>query len=86
MGELVIRNIDDEVIKYLQFQADAKRQSLEQVLREIVIKATQSSIYPKTMASTVDHMVMTADKIASMGAERVDVDVVAMIREDRDMR
>ncbi|MBF0135777.1 MAG: hypothetical protein HQL65_06025 [Magnetococcales bacterium] len=101
MGELVIRNMDDEMIKQLKDRAAAQCQSLEQSLREILIgalSAARKDLAPESahlinaerearMAFTsVDYLVSTADQIAAMGSKQIDVDVVAMIREDRERR
>ncbi|QNT70450.1 FitA-like ribbon-helix-helix domain-containing protein [Defluviicoccus vanus] len=39
MAQVVIRNIDDAVVERLKARAAAKRQSLEQTLREILTEA-----------------------------------------------
>lgn len=41
MAQLVIRNIDDRVIKTLKMRAAAERKSLEQSLRDLLIEAAR---------------------------------------------
>ena len=43
MAQVVIRNIDDAVVERLKARAAAKRQSLEQTLREILTEAATPS-------------------------------------------
>ncbi|MBF0625628.1 MAG: hypothetical protein HQL82_12565 [Magnetococcales bacterium] len=102
MGELVIRNLDDEIIERLKARAVAHRQSLEQMLREILAGAllpSQEKLAAeiggcsiraerenRTAPGVVDRLVMTADRIAAMGPSRIEADVVAMIRLDRETR
>lgn len=43
MAQVVIRNIDDAVVERLKARAAAKRQSLEQTLREILTEAANPS-------------------------------------------
>ena len=41
MAQVVIRNIDDAVIERLRARAKARRQSLEQTLREVITQAAR---------------------------------------------
>lgn len=43
MAQVVIRNIDDTVVERLKARAAAKRQSLEQTLRDILTEAASPS-------------------------------------------
>lgn len=43
MAQVVIRNIDDAVIERLRARARAKKQSLEQTLREVLADAARPS-------------------------------------------
>ncbi|MGQ0675556.1 MAG: FitA-like ribbon-helix-helix domain-containing protein [Rhodospirillales bacterium] len=43
MAQVVIRNIDDAVIEKLRARARAKKQSLEQTLREVLTDAARPS-------------------------------------------
>jgi len=43
MGQVVIRNIDDNVLDRLRLRAAAQRKSLEQCLREVLTEAARPS-------------------------------------------
>jgi plasmid stability protein len=43
MAQVVIRNIDDDVVERLKARAAAEKKSLEQKLRDVLIKAAKPS-------------------------------------------
>jgi plasmid stability protein len=92
MGDLLIRALDDALIEGLKARAVERKQPLEQMLRDIlagVISAGQVEEGSATgggQKRSVHDLVAMADQIAAMGPSRIDVDVPAMIRADREMR
>jgi antitoxin FitA len=48
MGQVLIRNLDDEVITSLRYKAKANGRSLEQELREIVTSAAPFTVEERT--------------------------------------
>src|SRR5262249_20307314 len=81
MGQVVIRNIDDQVLQRLKERAAAERKSLEQSLREILTQAARPSRA---------ELLAEVDRIRSVIAERNRgvryPTVEQLIREDRDSR
>lgn len=77
MGQVIIRQLDDVVIQRLKERAARHNQSLEQELRNVLTEAAKPT---------------RADKAAIMESVRrhikkpFTVDVVELIREDRDSR
>ena len=43
MGQVVIRNIDDQILERLKLRAASEHKSLEQCLREVLAEAAQPS-------------------------------------------
>ena len=74
MGQLLVRNVDDQVVEELKKRARRKNISLEQMLRDILVATVQPS---------------RAEVIAEIDALRkrigpISGDSTALIREDRD--
>ena len=74
MGQLLVRNVDDQVVEELKKRARRKNISLEQMLRDILVATVQPS---------------RAEAIAEIDALRKRIgpirgDSTALIREDRD--
>jgi plasmid stability protein len=77
MGQLLVRNLDDAVVERLKRQAEARKISLEQLLREILAAAAGPS--RKEILATMDRIrAMTPKKLATSSTD--------LIREDRDRR
>ena len=76
MGDLTIRNLDDQVIERLKRQARASHRSLEGEVRHL-------------LTQWVDRLVQLADfrertrKLASLTVDTRQTDSVDMLREDR---
>ena len=81
MGQVVIRNIDDEVLQRLKAHAAEQRKSLEQTLREILTEAVRPSRA---------ELIAEAERIRAMTPPRKPgvryPSAEEMIREDRDSR
>lgn len=77
MGQLLVRNLDDGVVDRLKRQAEARKISLEQHLREILSAAAG----PSRKA-----LVAAADRIRRMTPKRLADDSTDLIRADRDRR
>jgi plasmid stability protein len=78
MGQVLIRNIDDAIIERLKAHATARRQSLEQTLRDILAEAAGRL--------TRSERVARADRIRAMTPRRLEDSSTALIRADRDSR
>jgi plasmid stability protein len=81
MGQVVIRNIDDEVIERLKRRAAAQHKSLEQCLRDVLSDAAKPS-REELIADLERIRAMTPPRqpgVAYPTAEE-------LIREDRDTR
>lgn len=77
MGQLLVRQLDDGVIERLKRQAEARKISLEQLLREVLSAAAGPSRL---------EIVATADRIRAMTPKRLTDDSTDLIRADRDRR
>jgi antitoxin FitA len=81
MGQVVIRNLDDEVIERLKAKAAEQHTSLEQSLRDILTAAAQPSRV---------ELLAEVDRIRAMTPPRKPgvtyPSAEEMIREDRDSR
>lgn len=76
MGQILVRNLDDQVIKRLKDQAQIKGQSLEQTARDALSAAALPSR---------ESLIAFAAEMRTKTAERKPLfDVVAAIRYDRD--
>ncbi len=78
MGQVLIRNVDDETIDRLKAHAAARRRPLEQVLREILSEAARRL--------TRNERVAIADRIRAMTPKRLTDSSTDLIRADRDSR
>lgn len=76
MGQLIVRNLDDDVIKRLKKRARLADKSLEQTVRDILSEAARPS---REEALAEMHRLR-----AKIG--RVTLDATDLIREDRDSR
>ncbi len=74
MGQVIIRNLDDEVIERLKAKAAAQNQSVEQALRDIVSTAVKP-----TRAEVLQEM----DRIRRMTPGPLTTDSAELIREGR---
>lgn len=77
MGQLLVRNLDDGVVERLKRQAEARKISLEQFLREVLAQAA---------GPTRAEMLAEADRIRAMTPKRLTDDSTDLIRADRDRR
>lgn len=74
MGQVLIRNLDDEVIEGLKLRAEIKGRSLEQELRDIITAAAPL---------TAEEKVAVSLRLRAAGEKEV-LDVRAAIRWGRD--
>ena len=81
MGQVVIRNIDDQVIERLKAKAAEQRMSLEQSLREILTAAAKPS--RAELLAEVDR-IRAMTRPPPPGVQYPSAE--EMIREDRDNR
>lgn len=77
MGQLLVRNLDDAVIERLKRQAEARRISLEQLLRELLSEAA---------GPTRQALVAEMDRIRAMTPKKLTTDSADIIRDARDRR
>ncbi len=77
MGQLLVRNLDDGVVERLKRQAEARKISLEQLLREVLSAAAGPSR---------KEVLEAADRIRRMTPKRLADDSTDLIRADRDSR
>lgn len=77
MGQVIIRNLDDQVIEQLKVKAAAQNQSLEQSLREILNAAVEP-----TRAEILKEM----DRIRAMTPHKLMSDSADLIQEARSER
>jgi antitoxin FitA len=81
MGQVVIRNIDDEVLERLKRRAAAHHKSLEQCLRDVLAEAAKPSR---------EELVADLERIRAMTPPRQPgvtyPTAEELIREDRDTR
>jgi plasmid stability protein len=75
MGQVLVRNLDDQVIEKLKFKAELKGHSLEQELREVISAAAPL---------TPDEKVALARRLRAKSPPMHDFDVRAAIRYGRD--
>jgi len=79
MGQILVRNLDDSIIRRLKQRASEERLSLEEAVRRILAEASK----PEKLSR--DQLVAEMDRIANMGkpiAKRPFAE--DLIREDRD--
>jgi plasmid stability protein len=75
MGQVLVRNLDDQVIERLKHKADLKGHSLEQELREVITAAAQL---------TAEEKLALAKRLRALSPPMHGVDVRAAIRHGRD--
>lgn len=75
MGQLLVRNLDDDIIEAIKLKAELNGHSLEQELREILRLAAPL---------TPDQRVALSRKIRGMQAVRASLDSTDIIRSARD--
>ncbi len=76
MAQVIVRNLDDRVVRALKARAALHGRALEQELREILTRASRL---------TPEERLELADRIRAM-APRPSTDSVDLIRKDRDSR
>ena len=74
MGQVIIRNLDDEVIERLKAKAAAHNQSLEQALRDIVSAAVKP---------TRAQVLQEVDRIRGLTPRHLTTESAELIREGR---
>lgn len=74
MGQVLIRNLDDEVISSLRYKAKVNGHSLEQELREILTNAAPF---------TIEERIRVSEALRA-GLPAVDFDIRAAVRFGRD--
>ncbi len=77
MGQVLVRNLDDAVVERLKRRAEARRISLEQLLREILAEAAGPSRR---------ELVAEIDRIRAMTPKTLVHSSTDLVREDRDRR
>jgi len=75
MGQILVRNVDDAVLDRLKAKAKRQGRSLEEVAREALAGAARPNR---------DEMLAFAAQMRAKTADREPLDVVALIRADRD--
>jgi plasmid stability protein len=75
MGQVLVRNLDDQVIDQLKHKAEIKGHSLEQELRDVITAAAPL---------TPDEKVALARQLRALSPPLQHVDVRAAIRSGRD--
>jgi plasmid stability protein len=75
MGQVLIRNLDDDIIERLKTKAELKGHSLEQELREVLTAASPL---------TPDEKIALSDRLRSRCPPLPDFDIRAAIRIGRD--
>ena len=77
MGQVLVRNLDDDVIESIKLKAELKGHSLEQELREIIARAAPL---------TPEERVALSRKIRAMQSKPAQLDSTRIIRAARDSR
>ena len=77
MGQVLIRDLDDDVIDRLKTRAERKGHSLEEELRELLTAAAPPQLTP-------EEKLAIAERIASLSPALPDFDIPAAIRFGRD--
>jgi plasmid stability protein len=77
MGQVLVRNLDDDVIESIKLKAELKGHSLEHELREIIRQASPL---------TPEERVALSRKIRAMQAKPAKLDSTRIIRSARDNR
>lgn len=77
LHSLTVPNLDETTLSRLRARAELQGRSVEEVAREIIQHGA---------ALTAEERLAVADRIRAMSPSLHDIDLVAMIREDRDSR
>jgi plasmid stability protein len=77
MGQVIVRNLDEQVVSSLKFKADLHGHSLEQELRDILKRAAEL---------TTEEKLALVDRIRAQQKRRLEDDSTDLIREGRDSR
>ncbi len=77
MGQVIIRNLPEELIKRLKLKAKIHGHSLEQELRNIL---------GREAGLTTEEKLALIDSVRGMQKKPLAIDSTQMIREDRDSR
>jgi plasmid stability protein len=77
MGQIIIRDLDDNLLDRLKQRAEINHRTLEDELRAILLEATTADRREK---------LSQIDRIRAMTPRRLTTDSAALIREDRDTR
>jgi len=77
MGQLLVRNLDDDVIEAIKLKAELNGHSLEQELRDILRRAAPL---------TPQQRLALSRKIRGMQARKASLDSTDIIRSARDER
>jgi plasmid stability protein len=77
MGQLLVRNLDNDIIEAIKLKAELNGRSLEQELREILRLAAPL---------TPEQRVVLSRRIRSMQSGRASLDSTVLIRATRDDR
>ena len=77
MGNVTVRNIDDDVIACLKAQAKANHRSLEGEIRHLLVQQVLRNVRLE------DFRERTA-RLGTLTADRPQTDSVSLLREDRD--
>ncbi len=80
MGDLLVKNIDNEVINHLKIHADAKGCSVEELAKELLI---QSSGVRETNLQKRKAFLKSAEELRHKAGPQK-TDSTDLIREDRD--
>ena len=81
MGQILVRNLDDGVIRRLKLRASRQNLSLEEAVRRILAEAAQPE------KPSREQLIAEMDRIASMGKPITKSPFGwQLIREDRDRR
>ncbi len=77
MAQVLVRNLDDDVVRALKAKAELHGQSLEQELRLVLARAARP---------TAAERLELADRIRAMTGDGPQSDSTLLIRADRDSR
>lgn len=75
MGQVIVRNLNDQVIAALKTKAEIRGHSLEQELRMILAEAARPTIQDRQTL---------ADHIRTMTPSKPQTDSTILVREDRE--
>ena len=81
MGQVIIRNLDDKVIRRLRDRAKARNVSLEQELRDVLTQSVTVNL--RNRVAQIDEALMLTPALSD---ETRRIEGWELIREDRDGR